>query len=227
MRSESATNPELEFTVELPNRTIVALADKLQTLLLTASKDNNLSTLTDVEETDEVLPPVVLILEPLAVVLTEVTETPLRRTDPCTTLLALQVIDELLLIVALPPIATALSDVTVLEDVTVEAPSCILSQDARLVDVDAIVTTEDNTLVATNATEAVPSTVAAAFLILEPLAVVFTDVVDAPLTKAELCGTRLALQVIEALAVVLPEKSICLSGVALAEELAFTVAEAS
>lgn len=127
MRSESATNPELEFTVELPNRTIVALADKLQTLLLTASKDNNLSTLTDVEETDEVLPPVVLILEPLAVVLTEVTETPLRRTDPCTTLLALQVIDELLLIVALPPIATALSDVSVLEDVTVEAPSCILS----------------------------------------------------------------------------------------------------
>ena len=65
------------------------------------------------------------------------------------------------------------------------------------------------------------------FLVTEPLAVVFTDVVDAPLTKAEPCGTRLALQVIEALAVVLPEKSICLSGVALAEELAFTVAEAS
>ena len=154
-------------------------------------------------------------------------DVPFKRTDPCTTLLALQVIDELLLIVALPPIETIPLDVTMLEDVTVEEPSCILSQLDVIVADAEIVEPPKRTLVPSDKKEETLVTIAPPFLITEPLAVVFTDVVDAPLTKAEPSGTRLALQVIEALAVVLPEKSICLSGIALAEELAVTVAEAS
>jgi hypothetical protein len=102
------------------------VALELELGLIVASKDNHLSKLIDTEDTEETVPPVVLILEPLAVVSTDVCEVPFTRTEPCTTLLALQEIEELLNTVAEPSknLIRTESQSTELVDVTVDRPSC-------------------------------------------------------------------------------------------------------
>jgi hypothetical protein len=102
------------------------VALELELGLIVASKDNHLSKLIDTEDTEATVPPLVLVLEPLAVVFADVCEVPFIRTEPCTTLLALQEIEELLNTVAEPSknLMRIESQAMELVAVTVELPSC-------------------------------------------------------------------------------------------------------
>ena len=108
-----------------PNLTYPPLAEVVLPVETVAPTDTTFSKLKDIEDAEVTTPPVVLILEPLAVLFTLVTDVPFKRTEPCTTLLALQELEEPLVTVAEPSmnLIRAESQAVELVAVIVELPS--------------------------------------------------------------------------------------------------------
>jgi len=129
--------------------------------------------------------------------------------------------------VALPLTLTLPLAVIVEFDEILAEPYLALSTEIETVALALTVALPPTVKFAVAVVEDVTLDVALAPLITEPFAVVFTEVVETPLMRAEPSGTLLALQVILALAFTVADVLCCLFAVQDVEELALAVAEPS
>ena len=129
--------------------------------------------------------------------------------------------------VALPLTLTLPLAVIVEFDEILAEPYLALSTEIETVALALTVALPPTVKFAVAVVEDVTLDVALAPLITEPFAVVFTEVVETPLMRAEPSGTLLALQVIFALALTVADDFLVVPAVQDVEELTLAVAEPS